>query len=287
MSPCHSFFTQTARLRFFCRSTGKDDGIPLLVLHGSYGTSRWWLPFFESLPDSIYAIAPDLRGCGQSEKVADGYAIEEMAADLAALVTAWDWDEFHLMAHSSSGAIAVEYVLQNPHRVATLTLVDTVPVEGVFTPLEGYRVLEQMREDRLLRRDALRLLMPTVPFDNTPAADFFEMLVEDAGQMAPAAFTEIARSLSQWNRFAEAQRITLPALLVWGELDTIVDRNATTRTLIAIPGASNLEILQGVGHSPMIEAPSLLVSRWLDFILADHLPEHSVRNTACQEQQNG
>ncbi|MFM7585064.1 MAG: hypothetical protein ACKO9F_20385, partial [Caldilinea sp.] len=72
-----------------------------------------------------------------------------------------------------------------------------------------------------------------------------------------------------------------------GELDTIVDRNATSRTLIAIPGASNLEILQGVGHSPMIEAPSLLVSRWLDFILADHIPEHSVRNIACQEQQNG
>jgi len=276
-------------MRFFCRSSGADDGIPLLLLHGSYGTSRWWTHFFDALPDDVYAVAPDLRGCGGSDKPDHGYAVEEQAQDLAALLEALGWNEFHLMAHSSSGAIAIEYALSHPHRIATLTLVDTVPVEGVFTPLDGYLALEQMKEDRGLLREALRLLMPGAPIDgdHPDMLHFFETLIDDASQMAPAAFTEIARNLSQWNRFGDARRLTLPTLLVWGERDEIVDRGAATRTLIAIPGANNMEVLRGVGHSPMIEAPVVLAARWLDFILADHSAYDEVRQSAYDEIARG
>lgn len=287
--PAAEFYVDTPRLRFFCRSSGANDGIPLLLLHGSYGTSRWWTRFFDALPEEVYAVAPDLRGCGGSDKTERGYAIEEQADDLAALIEALDWDGFHLMAHSSSGAIAIEYVLNHPHRVETLTLVDTVPVEGVFTPLDGYLVLEQMKEERGLLREALRLLMPGAPVDgdHPEMLRFFETLVDDASQMAPAAFTEITRSLAQWNRFGDARQLTLPTLLVWGERDEIVDRSTTTRTLIAIPGANNMEVLRGVGHSPMIEAPVVLAARWLDFLLADHAAYDEVRQSAYDEIERG
>lgn len=281
------FFVETPRLRFFCRSRGADDGIPLLLLHGSYASSRWWTHFCAALPDEIYAVAPDLRGCGQSDKPDHGYAIAEQADDLAALLDALGWESCHLMAHSSSGAIAIEFALEQPHRLDTLALIDTVPVEGVFTPLDSYLVLEQMRSDRALLRDALRTLMPAAPIDGDHPAllRFFETLVDDASQMAPAAFTETARALAQWNRFGDARRLTLPTLLVWGERDEIVDRAATTRTLIAIPGAANLEILRGVGHSPMIEKPAALAARWLDFILADFDAYSSVRKSALENPE--
>ena len=32
----------TPRMTFHCRTWGEDDGIPVMLLHGSYGTSRWW-----------------------------------------------------------------------------------------------------------------------------------------------------------------------------------------------------------------------------------------------------
>lgn len=255
-----------------------------MLLHGSYASSRWWTYFCAALPEEVYAIAPDLRGCGQSDKPDAGYTIAEQADDLAALLDALHLDSCHLMAHSSSGAIAIEFALEQPHRLDTLTLVDTVPVEGVFTPLDGYLVLEQMRSDRDLLRTALRTLMPTAPIDgdHPELLRFFETLVDDASQMAPAAFTEIARALAQWNRFGDARRLTLPTLLVWGERDAIVDRAATTRTLIAIPGAANLEILRGVGHSPMIENPTALAARWVDFILADFDAYAAVRKSALE-----
>ena len=285
--PSAEFYVETPRLRFFCRSSGEEDGIPLLLLHGNFGTSRWWTPLFDALPDEVYAVAPDLRGCGGSDKPDAGYSIEEQASDLAALVEALRWESFHLMAHSTAGAIAVEYLLTFPHDVESLTLVDPAPIEGVFTPLDGYLLLEQMKEDRSLLREALRMLMPAAPIDGAhpEMVRFFEQLVEDASQMAPAAFTEITRSLAQWNRFADARLLTLPTLLIWGERDALVDRGTITRTLIAIPGANNLEVLRNVGHSPMIEAPVALANRWLDFLLTDYEAYEDVRRSAYNDNQ--
>jgi branched-chain amino acid transport system permease protein len=273
----------TPRMTFFCRSWGEDDGIPVMLLHGSYGTSRWWERFALALPEEIYALAPDLRGCGGSSKPDTGYGIEEQAADVEALVRVLGWDDFHLVAHSSSGAIAIQYALHNHGTLSTLTLVSTVPVEGVFTPIDGYMLLEQMRYDRALLAEAMALLMPRIvaAAQDTQPEDqaLFELLVDDALQMAPAAFVEVARSLSHWNRFAEARQLTLPTLLVWGDQDVIVDREATTRTLIAIPGANNLEVLRGVGHSPMLEAPNRLSDIYVNFITQDFAGFDAIRGT--------
>ncbi len=129
-----------------------------------------------------------------------------------------------------------------------------------------------MREDRELLAQALRALMPAAPpptMDPEEFQAFFQELVTDAQGMAPAAFTGVARALDRWNRFQEARQLTLPTLLVWGAEDVIVDRDATTRTLIAIPGAGNLEVLRGVGHSPMIESPVVLAERIIEFITED------------------
>ena len=109
---------------------------------------------------------------------------------------------------------------------------------------------------------------------------FFNQLVTDAQQMAPAAFTAIAESLNHWNRFSDAKALTLPTLLVWGDQDHLVTRDAMTRSLIAIPGANNLEVMRGVGHSPMIEAPVGLAERLIDFMTEDYAEFEEVREMA-------
>lgn len=259
---------QTPRMTFHYRTSGETDGMPMLLLHGSHASSRWWEPFFAILSDAIFAIAPDLRGAGQSSHSQSGYEIADQAADVAELVEALALREFNLVGHGSGGAIAVEYALHHQEQLHSLILVDSVPLEGAFTPLEGLQLLAQMREDRTLLRRALASLMPSgpPPTMTRPEFDtFFELLVDDAAKMAAAAFTAVAEALGRWNRFEEAKQLTLPTLLVLGTEDIIVERDAATRSLIAIPGAANLEILRGVGHSPMIEAPVVLAERIIDF----------------------
>ena len=278
----------TPRLKQHYRQHGTPDGLPMLLVHGSYATSRWWEPLMSVLPDEIFAIAPDLRGCGGSERSLTGYDIPNQAEDLAAFVDALGWEDFDLVAHSSGGAIAMEYVLTHPDKARTLTLVDTAPIEGVFSPLETYVLLDQMRTDRDLLAQALQSLMPTLDLSGADPAKqaFFNQLVDDAQQMDPAAFTSIADALNRWNRFGDGRHITLPTLLLWGDQDLIVDRDAITRTLIAIPGANNLEIIRSVGHSPMIEAPVALAELLIDFIADDYEEYDSVRQLAGEDPEN-
>ena len=263
---------QTARLTFEIRTSGSTDGVPLLLLHGSHATSRWWEPFFAILPESIYAVAPDLRGCGQSTHTQDGYEIEDQAEDVAELAQALSLSDFDLVGHGSGGAIAIEFALRYSQRLRSLILVDSVPIEGAFTPLQGLQLLSQMREDRSMLEQALSTLFSSVPPPTMTEKEFegfFEQLVDDAAAMAPAAFTAVAEALGRWNRVEEAHRLTLPTLLVLGTEDIIIERDAATRSLLAIPGASNLEILRGIGHSPMIESPVVLAERVIDFITED------------------
>ena len=86
---------------------------------------------------------------------------------------------------------------------------------------------------------------------------------------------EIVELVEAVNRHARA--LTLPTLLLWGERDGIVSRDATTRTLIAIPGAANLEVLHGVGHSPMLEAPLALAERIISFVAEDFAGYDEIR----------
>lgn len=272
-------------MMFHYRAHGAADGLPMLLLHGSFGSSRWWQPFMELLPDEIYAVAPDLRGCGLSAAPADAnmldYEIAAQAQDIYSFVQTLGWRDFDLVGHSSGGAIAIEFALQHSEWLNSLTLVDSTPVEGVFTPLETLELLHAMQSDRQLLCNALALLMPSYAAHTEIETDmFFQQLVDDAMQMAPPLFTGLAEALGRWNRLADAGMLRLPALLIRGELDEIISQEAATRTLIALPGANNLEMLRGVGHSPMIEAPLTLAERIIDFITEDYGYFANVRDSA-------
>jgi pimeloyl-ACP methyl ester carboxylesterase len=274
----------TDRMHFYYRTHGDPAGFPMLLLHGSHASSRWWQRFFEVLPDDIYAVAPDLRGCGESDKAEIGYAIDAQAEDIWSLVESLGWRDFDLVAHSSAAAIAMELLLTHPAIAANLILVSPVPAEGLHTPVEALVLLNEMKDDRDLHRTALASLMPS--FDLETSAEnrqFFDQILDDARGMAPAAFTETAVALGWWNRFADVQRLTLPTLLIWGDEDMIVGRDAVTRTFIAIPGANNLEVLSGVGHAPMIEAPLRLAERIIDFVAEDTIDYEEIRGQAFDQ----
>ena len=275
----------TARLTHGLRIAGDPDGVPMLLIHGGFATSRWWEPFLRVLPPELRAVACDLRGVGLSDRPEHGYAVEDHAADMAALVEALGWSEFDLVGHAAGGAVAVEMALNAVGQVRTLCLVDSAPVEGVFTPVEAMMVYDQMRTDTALLDQALRLLMPTLGGEDPAVDAFFAQLVADAQAMAAPAFTGFAASLNNWNRFAEVRQLSLPTLLIWGDQDIVVEREATTRSLIAIPGANRLEVMRGVGHSPMVEAPVALAELIIDFITEDYADFDAVRRAAYDDDQ--
>ena len=257
---------ETGRLRMTWRTSGDANGAPIVLLHGAFASSRWWEPPAALLPSEFRLVAPDLRGCGGTERPGAGYEIESQCDDLEAFVAALALPTFTLVAHGGASAVAIEFVLTHRDKVDSLVLISPAPLEGVQTPREALDALDAMREDRTLLERGMVLLAPATAAQEP---QFFGALVDDAAAMDPAAFGGNARALAQWNRGADARLLTLPSLVVWGDRDPIVDRTAAMRMLVSLPGAENLDIMHGVGHSPMLDDPLGLAERIVDFVTND------------------
>lgn len=266
---------ETGRLRMAYRSSGNADGLAVVLLHGTFATSRWWEPLAAVMPGEFRLLAPDLRGCGATEHPDQGYEFESQAEDLAAFLAALEAPSPVLVAHSAVCAVTLEFVLSHPDLVERLILISPPPLDGVQTPPEGIAALEAMRTDRALLERGMTLL---APWTAGHAPEFFRGLVDDARQMASPAFSAAARSLGRWNRLADARALTLPTLVIWGDRDPIVDRASVMRLLISLPGAENLDIMHGVGHSPMLDDPLGLAERIVDFATEDDTDYAAVRS---------
>ncbi len=104
----------------------------LLLVHGNVSGSEFFRDLMDSLPEDIHAVAPDLRGYGDSEaKPIDATrGLNDWADDLLALLDVLEWESAHLLGWSMGGGVVMQVALSAPLRVTSLTLVAPVSPYG-------------------------------------------------------------------------------------------------------------------------------------------------------------
>ena len=266
----------TPRGRFFYRERVGDAPV-LLFLHGNLATSRWWEPVLRRLPEGWRGIAFDALGYGGSDRTDEltRFSVPARLRDLIAVVQALNLERLHLIAHSTATPVAVEYALLAPETVTTLTLIGPVPFNDAQTPTEAYPLLEQLPTDRAMIQRAIRASAPHLDEKEMDMAT----LVGDVTALDPLALPAIARGLDAWTPGERPHNLTMPVMVVRGEDDIMLEEQEAHRILLAIPGAGQLELLHGAGHSPMIETPSGLTELLVTFIAEDWDEYESIRQS--------
>jgi pimeloyl-ACP methyl ester carboxylesterase len=112
----------------------RSDPAILLVM-GASGSMDWWEDeFCERLAaGSRFVIRYDQRDTGRSvtyEPGAPGYTGDDLIADVLGVLDAFGLARAHLVGISAGGAIAQIVALDNPERIASLTLISTSPSGG-------------------------------------------------------------------------------------------------------------------------------------------------------------
>ncbi|MFO7277027.1 MAG: alpha/beta hydrolase [Pseudomonadota bacterium] len=263
---------------------GEPCESPIVLLHGFLDAGATWQFLVDCLPDSWSFVAPDLRGCGGTERAPGGYWFPDYLADLEALLDALVPNApARLMGHSMGGNIASLYAGVRPDRVAWLVNLEgfglprTEPDQAAARFAEW---LDQLRQGpRVSRYDSverfaavLRTRNPRLTLERSLfIAHAWTRPVENGVELAADPLHRLVNPVLYRREEAEScwRRIKAPSLLLIGELSELRERlgaDGTEEALrAAFPGA-RLRTVPGVGHMMHHEDPQAVAERIVEFV---------------------
>lgn len=202
----------------------------LVFIHGYGGQASQWLYQLREFSDKNRVIAYDLRGHGKSEKPHGRYTMDELQADLLALLDALGVNQpFTCIGHSFGGAIASEFAVRHPQRIARLVLIATAGEFRLNPP------------SRLLLRLPLPALSLLGPFTRS-------WLNAPPHVLQPFYWN----TLSKWRGWDIFSRLSVPTLVLRGHLDIVFEKPAFEKVVEAIPSAQEIDVGYS-GHMVMLE----------------------------------
>jgi pimeloyl-ACP methyl ester carboxylesterase len=265
------------------------------MVHGLGGAAVNWLAVGPAFAEHHRTFALDLAGFGRTPLFHRSAALGANAELVHRFIEDVIGEPVILMGNSMGGHIAILVAADHPHWVSRLILVDpAVPGEhvrridpaslGVVAALSlpGLAEIVIDRRARNLGPEGLvkRTINLVMADPSRVGGDLLEAHVQlirersNLGRQNSRAFTQAIRSLglrmADPRFWARMKKVEAPTLVVHGELDRLIPLSAA-RDLIRRRPDWTLEIIEGVGHVPMMEAPDRfleVVNQWLAYRIA-------------------
>jgi len=263
---------------------GDPDGEPLLLVMGlATQMIAWDEEFCAMLAERGFRVVRfDNRDIGRSTRIkAAGmpgkldmflgrratapYLLRDMAADTFGLMDHLGIDSAHVVGASMGGMIAQTTAIERPERVRSITsIMSTTGSRRVGHP--SYRTFGLLLGKPPREREAaIERVVKTFKTIGSPGYPFEEERVRRiAGRSFDRGHSEagIARQLhaitASGDRTPALRKLDLPALVIHGKNDVLVNPSGGRATAKAIPGA-RLKMVEGMGH----DLPRAL---WPDFV---------------------
>jgi pimeloyl-ACP methyl ester carboxylesterase len=106
--------------------TVKGNGPPLVILHGSGGSTRFWhdLGYVDALEEHAQLILMDARGHGRSEKpvTESAYAMKRFVGDIVAVLDELELPAAHYFGYSMGGRVAFGLGKYAPSRFLSMVI---------------------------------------------------------------------------------------------------------------------------------------------------------------------
>ena len=241
-------------------------GAPLVLLHGFGADKDNFARVAKYLTPHYRVIVPDLVGFGESSKPPQAdYAPRAQAERLSALMRQLGVTKLHLGGNSMGGHIALTYAARYPKEVESLWLLNAA---GVWSapPSELRRTMAETGENPMLVQDEddfahLVSLLTAQPL--MIPRPFFDVLAQE--RIKNYALEErIFKQLAADSVEERIRGLAIPALIAWGQQDRVL-HPGSAGILQMLLIKSEVVMLPGVGHLPMIEAPEKCALDYLRF----------------------
>lgn len=278
---------------------GPREAPAVLCVHGLGSSHAAWGPLALALSSTHRVLAVDLPGHGRSPADGRSTAVKDAGGVLERVVQRLDAGPLTLVGHSMGAAVAVLAAARAPEPLERLVLLaPPMPrdrlafISPALLPHVALCALPMLGHAALARRldrgsveqhimDGLRLTCGSLD----AVAEFAPALVaefeaaRDRGEDPLASFIEAARSLgllvagARWYREA-MKAVQSPVDIAQGALDRVLNP-AGLNQLGTLRPTWTTHLLEGVGHSPHMEAPTVIAE-----LLGGLLGPDAVRRSA-------
>lgn len=229
------------------------SGPPLVLVAGLGGSGDWWDavgPFLVAgLPGRALATV-DLPGFGSRGGHQRFQPIVEAAETLAEEIAAGAVGEdeagaVDLVGYSLGGSVCLRVAAARPELVRRLVLIAPggVPVS----------------------RSTVRDVVSMAHMSLLAGPRFWPTLARDARRAGARALLAAAKDVRFDDATALLPGVVAPTLVLHGDRDTLVPGSDCELIAAGIPGA-RLELLPGIGHTPMAECPEELAAAIAAFL---------------------
>lgn len=289
-APSTGRFVQAGDVELFIQEMGPADGQAIIFIHGTAAWSGLWRETMAPLAETGYrCIAIDIPPFGFSERPATpSYGNADQARRIIALMDVLKIDHAILFGHSFGGGATMETALMIPNRIDALILEDvgalnllrSVPPEPENKPPSATEIFLNTRAVRnpVLTATATnplftKQLISAMILD---PADATEEKIKILQQ--PLVLQDATNTLGDWLEYvllvqepslttdpANYQSLTMPALIVWGDSDTVIPLKEGEYLQRIMPNAE-LVVMKGVNHIPHVEDLEALMEIVMGFL---------------------
>jgi pimeloyl-ACP methyl ester carboxylesterase len=262
------------------RALEVDGGGPgIVLLHGWSDSADIWRPLLAQLgARGRRAIAVDLPGFGEATRLHDGAVLPQLDAFALDLVESWANKEPVVVAGTSLGGCIALRLAEHPGNVRLAGVVPVSPdgleLPSWFDPIEEDPIVRKLLSIpvpvpgvlvRRARSSAYRQISYQHPSDTQRA-------VVDAFSRDGETRADLAMLLGSGRRLApelsnapfDLVGIRCPVLLVWGAHDRMLPHTDARIALDSLP-TTHVELIEGAGHHPQLEATARLLELLLPF----------------------
>jgi abhydrolase domain-containing protein 6 len=239
----------------------------IMLLHGYSANKDVWPRFARHLVDDYHIIIPDFAGHGDTEFNKDwNYDAPKQAERLLALINKLGVQQVHLAGNSMGGFIAAHFAKDYPQRTLSALLIDPAGVHSAETSDMGKMLAEGHNPFEIHNRaDFTQFYSMTMA--NPPWLPGFVLaaISEDYQQRQPQLKQIFADFHGKDMLDSQLHEIQVPVLLLWGQEDRLIHVSSVDVWKAGIPDIQ-VEVWEGIGHMPMVEAPVKTVTLYKKFL---------------------
>ncbi len=245
---------------WLCNEKPKKSRGTLLLLHGLSAEKAHWLRFARYFVKDYHIVIPDLAGHGQTGYAPDAdYSTEAQARRMIELLDHLHIDKVHVLGNSMGGFIAARLATKWPARIASLGLMNAAGLQA-RTHSALVHSIEAGRNPFLLNSLAeFDELMNLAAFKQQWLPSQVRLMLakqySDRRERLFNIFLQLQNEIYPHDWVSEQiAKVDMPAFVVWGEFDKLLDIDMLKHFSELIPHAKTVSMPQ-TGHMPMIERP--------------------------------